>query len=666
MSYSLRFKINLVYRGNVFQSDEEIAAARTIQVPLGAGGNPWFTKRHGDEFTLYGDEAIYLKRLIQNGLIENVEIEAEEEVGPLSLFTGASLYSDPDVMLFPIFVEENRIIFSGEFTSFNSEDVFINMDFAYNTDDGALYAIGSYDTGMAQLFFFKYKDENLTYIDIPSLLKISTVHFISDGRDDMYDEGNVLSTNLGRGIPYTHSRHADDEDYSPESFLEDGEIADGSDWFSSGSEYFTNMYKEGLFVLFAKGITIEKFFLEGELGADGNGSVAYGNFTVQDSSENTYTVYYKQIYDSGDPSINQLIIVPGTGHTHTVGAGTDWESNEVSNIGQSNRIMYLLFATTAQCPLEELESFVGSLFNYVNPTMTNFATTLSDLNTNAGSILSEITDPVVFIDENDGAESPVTIGNDPDSITYAGNNEFFVLISSKLYKLTSTGESTHIGSYDSIENIVYLNGVLYATGYGSKIFTINTTTGETQQEEDKLFYSWEDENETMTINGTGSMCAYNDKIYAYAFLDNWDKYLIEINPETLKARVVDRTYIKSQYNSLFTYSPTETVPVSIGQSTLMYIDYQDYYYYSDGNCIMSILKNYIKEEDLDNIYAEWTLASGFPDTVSWTPIEINISETQEDQYEWQFSVVNPSESEVVIRMKLSNDDSGNWFYYYND
>ncbi|RTK95558.1 MAG: hypothetical protein EKK64_06965 [Neisseriaceae bacterium] len=99
MSYSLRFKINLLYRGNVFQSDEEIAASRTIQVPLGAGGNPWFTKRHGDEFTLYGKDAIYLKRLIQNGLIENVEIATteEEEVGTLSLFTAADFYENPDV-----------------------------------------------------------------------------------------------------------------------------------------------------------------------------------------------------------------------------------------------------------------------------------------------------------------------------------------------------------------------------------------------------------------------------------------------------------------------------------------------------------------------------------------------------------------------------------------
>ncbi|MEI8270349.1 MAG: hypothetical protein WCG45_03185 [bacterium] len=666
MSYSLRFKINLLYHGNIFQSDEEIAASRTIQIPLGTGGNPWFIKRHGDEFTLYGKDAIYLKRLIQNGLIENVNIKSDEEsVGTLSLFSGANFYSDPDVMLFPVFVEENRVIFSGEFTSFNSEDVFNNMSFAYNSDDGALYAIGSYDTGDTQLFFFKYEDEILTYIEIPNLLKVSTVNFINDGRSDMYDEGNVLSTNLNRAIPYTHSRHPYDGNYAPESFLEDGEVVDGTDWFGSGSEYFTNMYKEGLFVLYAKGISIEKFFLEGEFGADGSGSVASGDFTVQDSSENTYTVYYKQIYDSGDPSINQLIIVPGTGHTHVVGPGTDYESNEVSGIGQSNRLMYFLFATTNQCPIEELQNFVSSLFNYVNPTMSNFATTLSDLNSTAGYILSEITDPIVFTDENIG-ENPITIGNDPGSITYAGNNEFFVVLGFKIYKLTSSGEATYLGSYSFIENIVYLNGVIYATGYGSKIYTINPITGESQQGiENKLFYSWEDESETMNIYGTGSMCAYNDKIYAYAFLDNWDKYLIEINPETLKARIVDRVYIRLQYNSLFTYSPTETIPVSIGQSTQSYIEYQDYYYYSEGNCLMSIMKNYIKEEDFGNMYAEWTLASGFPETVSWTPIDINAIDS-DDQNEWHFSIVNPNESEIVLRIKLSNDDSGNWFYLYND
>jgi hypothetical protein len=212
MSYSLTFKINLLHNGNIPITNEEIAASRTICVPLGTGGNPWFVKRHGDEFTLSGREAIYLKNLIQNGLIENVEVVTEtvEEVvsQSLSLFAASDFYSDPDISVFPIFLEENRITFSGEFMSFNVEEVFQIIYFAYNTDDGYLYGLGRYDTGAGQIFFFRYIDNSLDYKEIPSLLKISTTNYINDGYDDMYDQGNILSTNIARAIPYTHSRHA--------------------------------------------------------------------------------------------------------------------------------------------------------------------------------------------------------------------------------------------------------------------------------------------------------------------------------------------------------------------------------------------------------------------------------------------------------------------------
>jgi hypothetical protein len=66
-------------------------------------------------------------------------------------------------------------------------------------------------------------------------------------------------------------------------------IANGSYWFGDGSSYFTNLYP-GLFVLVARNIDIDMFMVDGELGADNNGSVIGGSFVVGD-----YTCYYKKV-----------------------------------------------------------------------------------------------------------------------------------------------------------------------------------------------------------------------------------------------------------------------------------------------------------------------------------------------------------------------------------
>jgi hypothetical protein len=163
------------------------------------------------------------------------------------------------------------------------------------------------------------------------------------------------------------------------------------------------------------------------------------------------------------------------------------------------------------------------------------------------------------------------------------------------------------------------------------------------------------------------MCVFNNKIYAFAFLDNWDQHLIEINPETLTARLVNETYIRNQFYNLFSFAPTENIPVSIGQATPSFVDFQSYYYYSDGRIQMTINKNYIKEEDLNNIYAEWTTATSFPETVNWIAINVTVNDPQpENENNWYFDTANPDESEVVIRIRLASDDSDFWYYYYND
>jgi uncharacterized delta-60 repeat protein len=162
---------------------------------------------------------------------------------------------------------------------------------------------------------------------------------ISDGGNDLWDGGLYFNTNLTQSyesinemdsIPYTHSVlspalsdqqatfdmvvYADAQvngfdsmnyDFMPK----DGSINSSADYFGAGSSYFTQMYP-GLFVLAASNINIEEFSITGNLGADGDGSYSGDSFDLTVNGEN-YAVFYKSNYDSGDPSLVEMIIVSG-------------------------------------------------------------------------------------------------------------------------------------------------------------------------------------------------------------------------------------------------------------------------------------------------------------------------------------------------------------------
>lgn len=79
-SYYVKFKINLLHDGNYFQNPTEVAAltrvGKTVYLPIGSGTS--FLAKHGDEFILFGEKAVYLKNLIVESGLANVEIVAEK------------------------------------------------------------------------------------------------------------------------------------------------------------------------------------------------------------------------------------------------------------------------------------------------------------------------------------------------------------------------------------------------------------------------------------------------------------------------------------------------------------------------------------------------------------------------------------------------------------
>ena len=153
--------------------------------------------------------------------------------------------------------------------------------------------------------------------------------FIDDGGDDMYDGGNVLSTDLWNGIPYTT-----------------GAVLDGSPFFGPGSQYFTAKYP-GLWVMGAAGISVNNFNISGDVGADGSGTV---NGEVLSTTVNgrQFTIYVKRIGNTSDPSVNHIIMIPGNGSgvTRTFSSNTNSDGHVLSGLASAgvNEIYYALVA----------------------------------------------------------------------------------------------------------------------------------------------------------------------------------------------------------------------------------------------------------------------------------------------------------------------------------
>jgi hypothetical protein len=208
-------------------------------------------------------------------------------------------------------------------------------------------------------------------------------NWIVDGGYDMYDGGNFLNTNLGSQIMYT-----------------DGAIANSGAFGSNGS-YFTH-YNNGVFLMAADMNGVNNFYTSGDLGADGMGSAHGYTFTLNIGG-NIFTCYYKHVNDGGyyDPSVNQLIILPGASTaTHNFATYTNDNFQSVSGI-TANRMYYYLWAG-------------GTGYPYNNSQVNSIATALlSQIGATGGS---GSTGPVSYLWSN-GATTPSITVNQSGSFT---------------------------------------------------------------------------------------------------------------------------------------------------------------------------------------------------------------------------------------------------------
>ncbi|MBV6501798.1 MAG: hypothetical protein CJBNEKGG_04317 [Prosthecobacter sp.] len=154
----------------------------------------------------------------------------------------------------------------------------------------------------------------------------TTGQVINDGGANMFDGGNLVSTDLNSGLPVSYS---------------DG-VVTGDPAFGASSTYFT-LKSGALWVLAADLNGVARLVISGGLGADGLGKVSGGS-TTRTVAGVTYRGFYKKVYAAGVPSVNHLVIVedrPGIGHRFD--DSTDSDFHEVSGLSGSARIYYLMF-----------------------------------------------------------------------------------------------------------------------------------------------------------------------------------------------------------------------------------------------------------------------------------------------------------------------------------
>ena len=177
---------------------------------------------------------------------------------------------------------------------------------------------------------------------------------IGDGGANMFDTGNVLSTNLNSGLAIPYS---------------DGVIT-GHIGVGLNGRYFTRKHL-GLFVFAGELDGAIQFRITGNLGADGAG-FATGTELVHGG----YRGYVKQVHGASTPSVNHLIIIQDSpGPVQNFSTNTDHDQHELVGLSGTTRIYYLLFSTAdgslvSEAALGEvMRQFVD---NVVNPGVSNW------------------------------------------------------------------------------------------------------------------------------------------------------------------------------------------------------------------------------------------------------------------------------------------------------
>lgn len=147
---------------------------------------------------------------------------------------------------------------------------------------------------------------------------------IANGGNQMYNTGNLLSTNLngGQNIAFTDGNITVNQNLGPNSL------------------YFTRKLP-GLFVMAADLKDVSTFRILGYLGTAGKGVTAGAVL-----HRHGYVGFFKSVTGAETPSVNHLILLPEDAHlTHHFPSDTGLDDHEVSGLPRSTRLYVLVFGS---------------------------------------------------------------------------------------------------------------------------------------------------------------------------------------------------------------------------------------------------------------------------------------------------------------------------------
>jgi peptidoglycan hydrolase-like protein with peptidoglycan-binding domain len=348
--------------------------------------------------------------------------------------------------------------------------------------------------------------------------------------------GIITAVTKGKVI-YTHTQMSNvTEEALPEDFVMDGSVVAGTaDNFGLGSSYFTNLYP-GMFVLCAKDMNINKFGIIGNIGADGGGLVDGYDFTVTHLGQ-TYHAYVKRVYDSGDPSINQIILLKGT--SGSISQNVDFSSEDDTHVltGIPSSITELHYLLLAQQSDRIEDAVVADIIDDYLTIVHNksIAQTLTDLNSNYETVTDNVLTPYLFNDNPDG-DPPSTIG-DGGGDMYDGANIIITDRNKAVARIMKANSVTAVNDFKSIiadvEIGINFMSILYEdeTNDNKYSFEVRDHLGNIRYTVQTPHYEWS----LFTIVGDRFLVITYEKTFdGFDFYTNTNAYIGNLDSYELK------------------------------------------------------------------------------------------------------------------------------------
>ncbi len=216
----------------------------------------------------------------------------------------------------------------------NEGDVPLNWSAQVAVEIASPAEAGSLAT-VLQRFNSRYASLTSLIPNVYAFTEGTSGYSITDGGLNMYDAGNLISTNLNAGQPVAYS---------------DGAISTDQN-LGNSSRYFTRK-QPGLFVMAADLNGVSTLRFRGGLGADGAGTA-----TGEIIHLHGYVGFLKRVSGSSVTSVNHLVILPNHPNlSHSFSTNTDLDNHDIMGLPASTRLYALVFSTGVGTSISDVQA----------------------------------------------------------------------------------------------------------------------------------------------------------------------------------------------------------------------------------------------------------------------------------------------------------------------